>query len=189
MRLAAGAFVATLLLLACGCGGDEERQAQATYSFPDAPIDDALSRLLPEAAVGILDPEALKVIAGSHDARLGWLVSDLLRFYQGGLEERQLVSAFRDLTRVDVRRDPRLPVQVEVVGVIDPEGRPVAFAAARARAALAAGDADALAGVELVADGGGLRARSSGGEELPAHQAFWFAWSQFHPDTALWTGR
>ena len=46
-----------------------------------------------------------------------------------------------------------------------------------------------FAGVELVVDGGGLRARSSGGEELPAHQAFWFAWSQFHPDTALWTGR
>ena len=76
-----------------------------------------------------------------------------------------------------------------VVGVIDPEGRPVAFTADRARAALAAGDAVALAGVELVADGGGLRARSSGGAELPAHQAFWFAWSQFHPDTALWTGR
>jgi len=174
MRLAAGAFVATLLLLACGCGGDEERQAQATYSFPDAPIDDALSRLLPEAAVGILDPEALKVIAGSHDARLGWLVSDLLRFYQGGLEERQLVSAFQE---------------PEVVGVIGPEGRPVAFRADRARAALSAGDGVTLAGVELIADGGGLRARSSGGEELPAHQAFWFAWSQFHPDTALWTGR
>jgi len=463
MKLALGAFVATLLLLACGCAGDEEREARApattvpTYSFPDAPIVvdeplerrvvDALSRLLPAAAVGILDPEALNVIADSHDARLGWLVSDLLRFYQGGLEERQLVSAFRTLTGVDVRRDPlfsegawravtdhliawelpappryrerkaqlyvalesgwkpffadadadidwrllawggvliddrrlgdpdpcvrgcipalddpalteadggdwypddrivfgvvvgneavafpknimevhelvnvtiggrrlgipyctlcrsaqaylldsvprgveppvlrtsgllsrsnkvmydlrsrsvfdtftgralsgplqaagvvleqvtvvsstwgtwkrahpetrivardggigrtydddplqgrddngpifpigdadpRLPVQVEVVGVIGPEGRPVAFRADRARAALSAGDGVALAGVELFADGGGLRARSSGGEELPAHQAFWFAWSQFHPDTALWTGR
>ena len=460
MRLVAGAFVATLLLLACGCGGDEKRQAQATtqstYSFPDAPIvvdeplerrvEDALSRLLPEAAVGILDPEVLNVIADSHDARLGWLVSDLLRFYQGGLEERQLVSAFRDLTRVDVSRDPhfsdgawravtdhliawdlpappsyrerkaqlyleiepgwrpffadsdsaidwrlvgwggvliddrslgdpntcvrgcipalddpaltdadggdwypddrivfgvvvgdeavafpknimevhelvnvtivsrrlgipyctlcrsaqaylldsvprgveppvlrtsgllsrsnkvmydlrtrsvfdtftgralsgplqaagvvleqttvvsstwgewkrahpgtkivaedggigrsydedplrgrddkgpifpigdadpRLPVQVEVVGVIDPRGRPVAFRADRARAVLASGDPVALADVELVADGGGLRARSSSGQELPAHQAFWFAWSQFHPETALWTG-
>ena len=114
MRLAAGVFVATLLLLACGCAGDEERQAQAsettqpTYSFPDAPIvvdeplgrrvDNALSRLLPDAAVGILDPEALNTIADSHDARLGWLVSDLLRFYQGGVEERQLVSAFQQLT-------------------------------------------------------------------------------------------
>ncbi len=463
MRLAAGAFVTTLLLVSVGCVGGEEQEASATattqpvYSFPDAPIvvdeplagrvDVALARLLPEAAVGILDPEALNVIADSHDARLGWLVSDLLRFYQSGLEERQLVSAFQQLTGLDVRKDPlisegawrgvtdhliawdlpappryrerkaqlyvalesgwkpffadadadidwrllawggvliddrrlgdpdpcvrgcipalddpaltgadggdwypddrivfgvvvggeavafpknimevhelvnvtiggrrlgipyctlcrsaqaylldsvprgveppvlrtsgllsrsnkvmydlrsrsvfdtftgralsgplqaagvvleqvtvvsstwgtwkrahpetrivardggigrtydddplqgrddngpifpigdadpRLPVQVEVVGVIGPEGRPVAFRADRARAALSAGDGVALAGVELVADGGGLRARSSGGEELPAHQAFWFAWSQFHPDTALWTGR
>ena len=64
----------------------------------------------------------------------------------------------------------------------------MAFPADRARAVLASGDAVALAGVELVADGGGLRAKSSGGAELPAHQAFWFAWSQFHPGTALWTG-
>ncbi|MBA2632243.1 MAG: DUF3179 domain-containing protein, partial [Chloroflexi bacterium] len=26
-----------------------------------------------------------------------------------------------------------------------------------------------------------------GGEELPAHEAFWFAWSQFHPETLVWT--
>ena len=462
MRLAVGAFVMTLLLLASGCTGGEEQDARApattvpTYSFPDAPIvvdrplerrvDDALSRLLPQAAVGILDPEALNVIGDSHDARLGWLVSDLLRFYSGSPEEGQLVAAFERLTGIDVRKDPlfsegawravtdhliawdlpappgyrerkaqlylalepgwkpffadtnseidwrfvawggvllddrrlgdqrpcargcipalddpaltnanggdwypderivfgvvlggeavafpknimevhemvnisiggrrlgipyctlcrsaqaylldsvpsgveqpvlrtsgllsrsnkvmwdlnsrsvldtftgralsgplqdagvvleqvtvvsstwgawkqahpktrivakdggigrtyeedplhgrddngpifpigdvdpRLPVQVEVVGVIDPEGRAVAFPADRARAVLASGDAVALAGVELVADGGGLRARSSGGAELPAHQAFWFAWSQFHPGTALWTG-
>ena len=24
------------------------------------------------------------------------------------------------------------------------------------------------------------------GEDLGAHQAFWFAWSQFHPGSALW---
>ena len=463
MRLAAGAFVATLLLVVVGCAGDEERDARAptrpqpTYSFPAPPIvvdkplqrrvDDALSSLLPQAAVGILDPQVLNVVADSRDPRVAWLVSDLLRFYQGTPEEHRLVSAFRRLTGTDVRRDPhfsegawrvvtdhliawdlpappryrerkaqlylslepgwkpffadadadidwrhlawggvliddrrlgdpspcvrgcipalddpaltragggdwypderivfgvvvggeavafpknimevhelvnisiggrrlgipyctlcrsaqaylldsvppgveppvlrtsgllsrsnkvmydvrsrsvfdtftgralsgplqdagvvleqvtvvsstwgewkrahprtrivakdggigrtyeedplhgrdddgpifpigdadpRLPVQVEVVGVIDPEGRPVAFAADRARTALKSGDAVALAGVELVADGGGLRARSSGGEELPAHEAFWFAWSQFHPDTALWTGR
>ncbi|MCP9487021.1 MAG: DUF3179 domain-containing protein [Gaiellaceae bacterium MAG52_C11] len=462
MRLAAGVFVATILLVACGCAGGEEREARApaatepTYDFPDPPIvverplarsvDDALSGLLPSAAVGILDPVALTAVADSRDARLGWLVSDLLRFYQGGDEERRLVDAFERLTGVDVRRDPffsegawrtvtdhliawelpappgyrehkaqlytalepgwkpffvdadseidwrlvawggvliddrrlgdpnpcargcipalddpaltpaaggdwypderlvfgvdvggeavafpknimevhemvnvtvggrrlgipyctlcrsaqaylldsvpttvkqpvlrtsgllsrsnkvmwdlnsrsvldtftgralsgplqdagvvleqvtvvsstwgewkrahpetkivaedggigrsydedplrgrdddgpifpigdvdpRLPVQIEVVGVIDPEGRPVAFPADRAGAALATGDPVALAGVELFADGGGLRARSSGGDELPAHQAFWFAWSQFHPDTALWTG-
>jgi len=463
MRLVAGPFVLTLLLVAGGCAGGEERAARAPvstqpmYSFPAAPIvvkeplerqtDDALSRLLPPAAVGILDPEVLNMVADSQDARLGWLVSDLLRFYQGGVEERQLVAAFERLTGVDVRKDPlisegawravtdhliawelpappgyrkrkaelytalepgwkpffadadsaidwrfvawggvliddrslgdpnscargcipalddpvltgaaggdwypderivfgvvvggeavafpknimevhemvnlsiggrrlgipyctlcrsaqaylldsvpasveqpvlrtsgllsrsnkvmydlnsrsvfdtftgralsgplraagvvleqrtvvtstwgewkrahpttkivaedggigrtydedplrgrdddgpifpvgdvdpRLPVQVEVVGVISRKGRPVAFLADRARDELAAGDGVALAGVELFADGGGLRAKSSGGGELPTHEAFWFAWSQFHPGTALWTGR
>jgi hypothetical protein len=43
----------------------------------------------------------------------------------------------------------------------------------------------ALDGVVLELDGGGLRARI-GAAEIPAHQAFWFAWSQFHPGTALW---
>jgi hypothetical protein len=42
-----------------------------------------------------------------------------------------------------------------------------------------------LAGVELVEDGGGLRATFES-EPIPSHQAFWFAWSQFHPSTLLW---
>ena len=41
--------------------------------------------------------------------------------------------------------------------------------------------------VEAALDGGGLRIRVASGEELPAHESFWFAWSQFHPDTAVWT--
>ncbi|MGH3109504.1 MAG: DUF3179 domain-containing (seleno)protein, partial [Gaiellaceae bacterium] len=82
--------------------------------------------------------------------------------------------------------DPRLPVHVEVVGVVGEDGRAVAFVADDARAALAAGEKVAAGGVELFVDGGGLRARS-GGDELPAHQAFWFAWSQFNPETELWT--
>jgi hypothetical protein len=85
--------------------------------------------------------------------------------------------------------DARLPAQVEVVGVVTPDGRPVAFAAERARAALDDGRAVAIAGVELFPDGGGIRARTAGGAQLPAHEAFWFAWSQFHPGTALWAGR
>lgn len=82
--------------------------------------------------------------------------------------------------------DGRLPVQAKVVGVIAPDGSAVAFAADEARAALAAGEDVELAGVELIADGGGLRARADDGAELPAHEAFWFAWSQFHPGTQLW---
>jgi len=42
-------------------------------------------------------------------------------------------------------------------------------------------------GVEVVADAGGLRVRTREGKDLPAHQAFWFAWSQFNPGTRLWT--
>jgi Protein of unknown function (DUF3179) len=82
--------------------------------------------------------------------------------------------------------DPRLPVQAEVVGVIAPGGRPVAFPVDEALAAIDAGERVALAGVEVVAEGDGLRARARDGAELPAHQAFWFAWSQFHPGTAVW---
>ncbi|MGH2797882.1 MAG: DUF3179 domain-containing (seleno)protein [Thermoleophilaceae bacterium] len=83
--------------------------------------------------------------------------------------------------------DPRLPVQAEVVGVISPGGRPVAFAVEPARAALAQNERVALGRVEVVADGDGLRALAPNGAEVPAHQAFWFAWSQFHPGTELWS--
>jgi hypothetical protein len=34
--------------------------------------------------------------------------------------------------------------------------------------------------------GGGVRAVDSEGNDLGGHQAFWFAWSQFYPDTILW---
>jgi hypothetical protein len=82
--------------------------------------------------------------------------------------------------------DPRLPVQAQVLGVIAPDGTPVAFPVEPARTAVASGEQVEIQGVELVADGGGLRARVPGGIDLTAHQAFWFAWSQFHPDTLLW---
>ncbi len=82
--------------------------------------------------------------------------------------------------------DPRLPAQESVVGVITADGSAVAFPADAARVALAAGDDVVAAGVELFDDGGGLRARTGDGAELAAHEAFWFAWSQFHPDTNLW---
>jgi Protein of unknown function (DUF3179) len=81
--------------------------------------------------------------------------------------------------------DKRLPVQEPVVGVITTGDIPVAFPAAAARAALAAGKSVSEGGVELFADGGGLRARRDG-VEIATHEAFWFAWSQFHPATVLW---
>jgi hypothetical protein len=83
--------------------------------------------------------------------------------------------------------DDRLAVQELVVGVIDADGIPVAFPAETARVALSSGAAVRAAGVELVADGGVFRANDlTDGTPLPAHESFWFAWSQFHPDTELW---
>ncbi len=83
--------------------------------------------------------------------------------------------------------DARLPVQVQVFGVETPDGRFVAFPADQARAALDAGDRVELDGVRLVQDGDGLRAELAGGSEVVGHQSFWFAWSQFHPGTLLWS--
>jgi len=83
--------------------------------------------------------------------------------------------------------DPRLPVQEQVVGVVTPGGVAVAFPAAAARGALEAGEEVKLLGVRLELVGDGLRAVGDGGAGLVSHQASWFAWSQFHPDTALWT--
>jgi hypothetical protein len=83
--------------------------------------------------------------------------------------------------------DARLPVQTQVVGVETPDGRFVAFPVDQAKAALESGKSVELGGVRLVPDGGGLRAELSGGGEVAGHQSFWFAWSQFHPETLLWS--
>ncbi len=83
--------------------------------------------------------------------------------------------------------DDRLGVQEFVVGVILDDGTPLAFPAEEAGAAFNAGDPVVLGGVELGESGDGFVASdATTGEQLPAHEAFWFAWSQFHPDTLLW---
>lgn len=84
-------------------------------------------------------------------------------------------------------RDLRLPVQEQVLGVVLPDGTPVAFPAQAARTALDGGNTVSHAGVEVVDDAGGLRALFEGAS-IPSHQSFWFAWSQFHPTTLLWEG-
>ena len=48
------------------------------------------------------------------------------------------------------------------------------------------GETIAYRDVHLVLDGGGVRALDAEGNDLGGHQAFWFAWSQFHPETELW---
>ncbi len=82
--------------------------------------------------------------------------------------------------------DPRLSVHDRVVGVVAPDGTPVAFPTVAVRLALSAGEVVEAAGVLLEADGGGFRARDFDGADLAAHESFWFAWSQFIPDTKVW---
>jgi len=84
--------------------------------------------------------------------------------------------------------DDRLPVQEDVVGVIRPDGTPIAFHAGVANAMLRNGESVEVGGVVLVLDGGGVKAVDADGADLGAHQSFWFAWSQFHPETEVWTG-
>ncbi len=87
--------------------------------------------------------------------------------------------------------DARLDVQEPVLGVVIGD-RSVAFPVAEALEALRAGESVSMndLDLELVLDGDGLRAvQANVGDGEPgvgSHQAFWFAWSQFHPDTELW---
>lgn len=82
--------------------------------------------------------------------------------------------------------DPRLPVHEDIIGVVTASGTPVAFQRSKAFVALKRGDTIAFENVRLVLDAGGIRAIDADGSKLGSHQAFWFAWSQFHPKTALW---
>ncbi len=82
--------------------------------------------------------------------------------------------------------DPRLEVQEDVLGVFTGSGRAVAFPRGLALAALSDGAEVTFEDVRLVQVAGGLRAIDADGADLGSHEAFWFAWSQFHPETALW---
>jgi hypothetical protein len=83
--------------------------------------------------------------------------------------------------------DPRLPAQSQVVGVITPDGSAIAFPVDALQEALTITDSVELEGITIRSDGGGFVAMLSDGSPIAAHQSFWFAWTQFHPDTAVWT--
>ena len=82
--------------------------------------------------------------------------------------------------------DPRLSVHEDIIGVVTASGKPVAFQRSKAIAALTKGEKIKYENVRLKLDGGGVRAEDVSGSDLGSHQAFWFAWSQFYPKTALW---
>lgn len=84
--------------------------------------------------------------------------------------------------------DPRLSVQEDIIGVITASGQPVAFPRSTAFAALTAGAEVGVEEIRLELYAGGIRAVAQDGTPVGSHQAFWFAWSQFHPDTELWSG-
>ncbi len=84
--------------------------------------------------------------------------------------------------------DPRLPVHEDIIGVITASGKPVAFQRSKAFVALSKGEAITFENVRLKLDAGGIKAVAADGSDLGSHQAFWFAWSQFYPQTALWRG-
>ena len=83
--------------------------------------------------------------------------------------------------------DPRLGVHTDVVGAVTADGTPVAFPTQEAVAALQAGERVGVEGLTAVLDGDGLRVVDDDGEEVVAHQSFWFAWSQFWPTTQVWS--
>ena len=82
--------------------------------------------------------------------------------------------------------DPRLPVHEDVIGIVTAAGKPVAFQRSKAFIALKKDEDIGYENVRLVLDAGGIKAVDKDGPDLGSHQAFWFAWSQFHPKTSLW---
>ena len=82
--------------------------------------------------------------------------------------------------------DPRLPVHEDIVGIVTASGKPIAFQRSKAFIALQEGTDITFENVRLVLDANGIKAVDSNGSDLGSHQAFWFAWSQFHPETLLW---
>lgn len=88
--------------------------------------------------------------------------------------------------------DPRLPAHEDVIGAITASGKPIAFQRSSAFLVLSRGDKIVYENVSLELSAGGIRAidardSTSTSTEIGSHQAFWFAWSQFHPNTELWT--
>ncbi len=82
--------------------------------------------------------------------------------------------------------DPRLPVQEDVLGIVSASGKPIAFHVDSLIKVLDAGEKVEFENTQIVLSAGGVKAIDQDGKDLGTHQAFWFAWSQFYPETLLW---
>lgn len=85
--------------------------------------------------------------------------------------------------------DEAVAANEELLGVLAPDGSPVAFPVGTVELALASGNEVTLAGTAVVEEAGGLLARDArDGRPLPGHRVQWYAWSQAYPDTLVWDG-
>ncbi len=84
--------------------------------------------------------------------------------------------------------DPRLPVHEDIIGATTASGKAVAFQRSKAFVVLKSGREIVFENIKLQLDAGGIKTIGVDGSTVPSHQAFWFAWSQFYPETVLWTG-
>ena len=82
--------------------------------------------------------------------------------------------------------DPRVPVHEDIIGLVTPSGTPIAFQRSKAMATLLQGQSVEFENIRLELSAGGIKAVDDTGADLGSHQAFWFAWAQFHPTTVLW---
>ena len=82
--------------------------------------------------------------------------------------------------------DERLLAQQPVLGVTTDAGKVVAIHVDIARATLQNGESITIDELTIELAGDGIRAVRSDGTDVAAHQAFWFAWSQFQPTTLVW---
>jgi hypothetical protein len=73
-----------------------------------------------------------------------------------------------------------------VVGVIRPDGTAVAFSVDALSSAMRSRDSVEFGDIIIVQDGGGFTATLLDSTPIASHQAFWFAWSQFHPETLVY---
>lgn len=82
--------------------------------------------------------------------------------------------------------DERLQVQQSILGIETAGGDFVAVHVDIARARLMSGESIVIDNLEIELAGDGIRAVTADGVDAGTHQAFWFAWSQFQPDTLVW---